>query len=64
MTIKTNDIVNKLESLKNMIANGEYRTEIVEEINFLISDINGDNAHDEGYLTDDFLDDYDFNPTL
>ena len=55
-----NDITQKLEELKESIANGEPTEEIIEQINFLLTDINEDHAQDSGYLSDDHLDEYGF----
>ena len=55
-----NDITQKLEELKESIANGDPTEEIIEQINFLLTDINEDHAQDSGYLSDDHLDDYGF----
>ena len=55
-----NDITQKLEELKESIANGDPTEEIIEQINFLLTDINEDHAQDGGYLSDDHLDDFGF----
>ena len=59
--IKTNEIVTKLESIKELIGGGEPTENVIEEIDFLLSEIQDDHATDGGYLSDDNLDSYEFN---
>ena len=59
--IKTNDLVSKLEDLKELIGGGEPTENIIEEIDMILSDIQDDHATDGGYLSDDHLDSHEFN---
>jgi|TARA_Y100001938_G_scaffold54749_1_gene76433 uncharacterized protein YbbC (DUF1343 family) len=58
--IKINEIVTKLESIKELIGGGEPTENVIEEIDFLLSDIQDDHAQDSGYLSDDHLDTFEF----
>ena len=59
--IKINEIVTKLESIKELIGGGEPTENIIEEIDMILSDIQDDHATDGGYLSDAHLDSHEFN---